>query len=181
MGSVISDFKDALVDPASIFTGGGTAADKAFDPLGIFSSISDPSPTPTNSADTTLANISLQDWGNFKSTFFPLQNYLTQMVNNPAFSSSQVGQASQNFNNGMQNSLGQYGREMGRMGLTPTTEQTAFNTEQTQQAQATGNVEAVNRTNMGLQNLSNQILGSGLSSSYPVLPGTQGGSSVGLA
>lgn len=112
-------------------------------------------------ATQSWANIARADWERIKHMYTPVEQYLFGMVNNPQYRQQQVNQNLATFNAHNNASEGTFNRDLGRYGMSLSPDQAQSHERQMAIQRGLGQVEAVNRTKMGLQNMEYGILGAG--------------------
>lgn len=115
-------------------------------------------------AAKTGARVAKQDWQIYQQYYQPLENYLFNMVNNPGYDASQISKNNSDFNNQFTAAQSTNQRDLGRYGLTMTAPQKQAYNRLQDESKALGQVNSINSTNVGLQNMEYSILGAGQSS-----------------
>lgn len=112
-------------------------------------------------ASDTEAAIARAEYGDYKSTFQPLESYLANMVGNTGYQTQQIGQSQTDFSNQFNAAQGTNQRQLGRYGLSMTPDQqTSYNRLQDEN-KALGMVSTTNRTQRGLRDQDYYILSGG--------------------
>ncbi len=114
-----------------------------------------------NEASDTWTRIARADWDRYKEMYQPVEDYLVGMVNNPAMKHNMEVKNLGQFDKNIASSEAGYQRGLQGYGLQLSPEQKASHERQYNVTKGLGEVESVNRTRRGMQDLENTILGAG--------------------
>jgi hypothetical protein len=103
-----------------------------------------------SSPDQILAGVYRDQWADYVTRFFPLENELVDTYNNPQVHSRIIGEATAKASNAFDSARGSYQRSLGRVGMAPD----AQVQQETERAFGLGRtlavVDAKNRTRQAL-------------------------------
>jgi hypothetical protein len=105
-----------------------------------------------DSADGRMAEVTLSQWADYQSRFVPIENQLMNMTtyNNPELAGQEIGRAQADTGNAYDNIAGSSAVQLGRYGMSRTSDQQASNNRLTSLGRSGAVVDAANNIRLKL-------------------------------